>query len=114
MQRTEITDLVLDTLERRFESYAQSQIKLHTEYHEKLLSAVDQKLDSTIDKSIGKYVNGKIDKIQKTLDERLKPFESTRNWFVQFKDGATWVAGFITPLVIVGGAILWFINEVKR
>lgn len=106
MEKGEILDLVMDTLETRFESYAQTQIKMHTEYHEKLLSAVETQIKTT--------VNGKIDKIQKTLDERLRPFEDTRNWFVSFKSGATWLAGFITPLAIIGGVLMWVIKEIKQ
>lgn len=114
MNKPDIIDIVDDRLEKRFESYAQSQIKLHQEYHDKILVAIDEK----IGQSISKYVNGKIDKLnEKTdkqdiilerLDKSIQPFEYTRSWFVSFKDGVSWVAGFITPFGVIAGAI-WFI-----
>ncbi len=109
MEKSEVQSLIIDILEDRFESYVQTQIKLHQEYHEKLLLAVETQIKTT--------VNGKIDGIKKdiqALSEKIEPVDRTRKWFVQFKDGATWVAGFITPLAILGGAVLWFVNEIKK
>lgn len=111
MEYSKLVDTIDDRLEKRFESYAQSQIKLHTEYHQKLLSAVDEKLDSTIDKSIGKYVNGKIDKIQKQMDSQdvvlveVKSLVEKQKFIIQL-----W--GFLKVLggvaVSIGGAILMY------
>lgn len=95
MEREEIKNLVSDTLEKRFESYAQTQIKLHKEYHEEMLSAVEVQIKST--------VNGKIDKIQKTLDDM--------QWLADFTNGAGllrkplgWLVMFILGAVaLLGG-----------
>lgn len=111
MQEEDIKSLVVDVLEARFESYAQSQIKLHSEYHEKLLNAVDEKLDSTIDKSIGKYVNGKIDKIQRQMDSQdvvlveVKSLLEKQKFIIQLW-GFLKVVGGVA--VSIGGAILMY------
>lgn len=114
MNERNIINIVDDRLEKRFESYAQAQIKLHKDYHEKLLNSVDEKLDFNIEKSIGKYVNGKIDKLQKTVDERLQPYDDTRKWFTSFKQGSAWLAGFVTPWAIIGSAIIWFVHQIQK
>lgn len=108
MDTDSIKTIVIDTLEARFEAYAQSQIQLHNEYHKKLLAAVESQIKTT--------VNGKIDKIQTTLDKldsRIQPFEYTRGWFISFKDGIVWIAGFITPIAIIGGVLVWIYKIFK-
>lgn len=105
----EIISQIDDRLEKRFESYAQVQNALHKDLHDRLLIAVETQIKTT--------VNGKIDAIKKqldsqdivlkSLDERIKPFEEGVSWFSKSKTAITWLAGFITPLAIVGGAIMW-------
>lgn len=109
MNKDEVIDVVDDRISERFESLAQTLNKLHEDYHNKTVKAVEEQVKTT--------VNGKIDKIQKTLenqdiilkslDERIKPFEEGVSWFSKSKTAVTWLAGFITPLVIISGAVMW-------
>ncbi len=105
----EIQEKIEEFVEKRMESWVQVQQKLHEDYHQKMISAVEVQIKTT--------VNGKIDKIDKkidaqdvilkSLDERIKPFEDGVSWFSKSKTAITWLAGFITPIVIVSGAIIW-------
>lgn len=109
MRKEDVIDIVDDRISQRFESYAQAQIKIHEEYHSKIIQAVETQIKLT--------VNGKIDKIDKkmdaqdiilkSLDGRIKPFEATKTFFTNFKNGLVWLAGFITPIAIISGAIMW-------
>lgn len=105
-----------DRLERRFESYAQVQQKLHEDYHAKMLAGVEQQIKIT--------VNGKIDRIDKkmdaqdvilrSLDERIKPFEDGISWFTRAKNGAGWMAGFTGSLAIIGGSLIWILDKIRQ
>lgn len=109
MEKPEIIDIIDDRLELRFESYAQSQILLHNEYHEKMRQTVENQIQVT--------VNGKIDKIQKSIDnltEQITPVTDTRKWFSDLKSGAGWVAGFLTPLAIIGGMLMYVFKQIKQ
>lgn len=106
MQPDDIKDLIYDTLEQRFEAFAATQHELREDFQEKLLLAVENKIGAT--------VNGKIDKVQTTLnsqnivldqlDKRIQPFEYGRSWFTTFKEGIVWIAGVLTPL-----GVIWFV-----
>ena len=57
----DIIEKIDDRLEKRFESYAQVQQQLHQDFHDKLLLAVENKIDTK--------VNGKIDALKKDVGE---------------------------------------------
>jgi hypothetical protein len=115
MNPEELINVIDDRLEKRFESYAQVQQQLHESFHNKMLSAVETQIKTT--------VNGKIDRIDKkmdaqdiilkSLDERIKPFEDGVSWFTRAKNGAGWVAGFVGSIVVIGGGIMWLYNQFK-
>lgn len=116
MNKPETIDLIDDRMSKRFESLAKTMIELHEDHNKQMLEMVSKQIKETVNGKIDR-LNDKTDKqdeILKRLDERLQPFEYTRSWFMAFKDGVSWVAGFITPVVIVGGAVLWFVNEIKK
>lgn len=114
MKRDEITSIVDDRMSQRFESLAQTLNALHQDYHVKMLDAVE--------KQIKIVVNGKIDKIQTSLekqdtilaslDSRIKPFEDTKHWFQDAKKGAGWIAGFLTSITLIIGALMYIVKKI--
>lgn len=112
----ELISQIDDRLEKRFESYAQVQQRLHEDYHAKMLAGVEQQIKIT--------VNGKIDRIDKkmdaqdvilkSLDERIKPFEDGISWFTRAKNGAGWVAGFSASIALIWGSMVWIINQLNK
>lgn len=105
MQKVDIIDVIDDRLEARFESYAQSQIKIHQEYHDKLLAAVESQIKTT--------VNGKIDKIQisinevkedvKILREESTPAIKTTSFAKTFAKVVLYLCGAV---ISIGGATM--------
>ena len=116
MNPKDTTSLIDDRISNRFESWVQTQQKLHDEYHLKIVQAVEQQIKVT--------VNGKIDRIDKkmdaqdvilkSLDERIRPFEAGVGWVARTKEGLIWLAGFVTPMIIVGGAVLYLLEQVRK
>ena len=97
-----------DWLEKRFEGFVKSQNAMHKELHDKLLHAVETQIKTT--------VNGKIDRLTEQvtlLNEQIKPVNTTKKWFSDTKQGATWLAGFLTPWVIIGSAIIYITKLFK-
>lgn len=108
MKDEEVIDIVDDRLEKRFESYAQAQIKIHEEYHTKLLQAVKEEIKVT--------VNGKIDKIQKQMDTQ----DTTLNELKQLLEDKKFISQLWGFLKVVGGtamaigsAIIMY-NQIKQ
>lgn len=109
MDLSDVKDLVNDSLEKRFEGYAQTQIKLHEDYHEKLLLAVESQIKTT--------VNGKIDNLTKVgneLDKKMIIMQTTIDdmaWLAEFTKGAGllrkplgWLVMFVLGAVaLLGG-----------
>lgn len=116
MNQKEVVDIIDDRISQRFESFAQTMNALHKDSHDKIIIAVENKMDAKF--------NGKVDGIKKdmdeirmylkSLDERVKPFEDGVSWFTKTKNGVGWLAGFITPIAIVGGAIIFLIDLIKK
>lgn len=55
----------------------------------------------------------KLDEILQKLNERTEPLENTRTWFRLTKDWAIYWSGIVTPLIIIGGAIMWILGKIK-
>ena len=94
-----------DWMEKRFESFAQSQNALHRDLHAKLLLAVETQIKTT--------VNGKIDSIDKRMDvqdEMLKKLVADTAPLVEGKNTASSLFKFglwASPLAIIYGALKW-------
>jgi hypothetical protein len=105
MNKPEIIDVIDDRLSRRFEAYAQAQIKVHKDYHDKMVEAVESQIKVT--------VNGKIDKIQvsinevkedvKILREESTPAIKTTSFAKSFAKVVLYLCGAV---VSIGGAIM--------
>lgn len=116
MNHDKIVDLIDDRISQRFESWVQTQQKLHQDFHEKMITAVEQKMDAKF--------NGKVDNIKKqldsqdivlkSLDERIKPFEDGISWFTRAKNGAGWIAGFSASIALIWGSMVWIINQLNK
>lgn len=112
-----IQDVATDIVESRFESFAKTTLEVisdsHKKYHTETIKTIDEKLDSNIEKAIGKYVNGKIDKLTlmvQGLDIETKPAVTTVSFARTFGIVLLWVCGAI---ISVGGATLVLINLFK-
>jgi len=114
MRREEIEDIARDiasdVVEARFESFAKSTLDVisdsHKKYHAETIRTIDEKLDSNIEKSISKYVNGKIDNLTlmvQGLDKDTKPAVTTVSFAKTFGIVLLWICGAI---ISVGGATL--------
>lgn len=106
MQRSDILDLIDDRMNARVESLAQTMIKLHEDHNQQMLKMVSEQINTT--------VNGKIDKIQRLLEEldkRIIPFEENKKWWQKSKDGSAWLAGFVTSISLIATALFWLIKQ---
>ena len=107
--------LIDDRISQRFESWVQTQQKLHQDFHDKMITAVEQKMDAKF--------NGKVDNIKKqldnqdtilkSLDNRIKPFEDGVSWFTRARNGTGWVAGFLGAIALIWASLIWIIDHLK-
>lgn len=94
-----------DWMEKRFESFAQTQNSMYIDLHDKLLKAVEAQIKTT--------VNGKIDRLTEqvtALNEQIKPVNTTKQWFSSTGDFAKGAAGFLAPWVIIGAFLKWILH----
>lgn len=104
----DLLDKIDDRLERRFESYAQVQQKLHEQYHNQMIDAVESQIKITVNGKIDasrKENNERFDaqdKILKRLDSDTSPLIKAKSSVVDFFKALLWLCGFIS---VVGGAI---------
>lgn len=105
MNQEENISLIDDRISQRFESFVQTQNKLHEEFHKKMVDSVTDQIVKT--------VNGKIDGIKKQLDSQ----DITLNEIREQKKFITQLWGFLKflggVLVSLGGAIILYKNMFK-
>lgn len=123
-----------DYIELRLQSHSKAMDNVVNQLSKDFKSLKDD-IPSTIIDTIKVTVNGKIDKLQQEftanreaqekihdelskkmdlLSKQIAPFVETKHWFANFKTGATWIAGFITPLALIGGVLMYLIDQIKN
>lgn len=115
MKKEEIKVIVEDFAERRIEASIAVFNKLFLSSKEEIKKVVLENMDKKFNGNMER-LNVRMDKqdeILKRLDERLKPFENTRNWFQEAKGGLGWVAGFLTSITLIIGAVIYLIKWLK-
>lgn len=115
MKREEIKAIVEDFTEKRLESAIAVFNKLFLSSKEEIkqvvLDNMDKKFNGNMER-LNKRMDDQ-DEILKRLDERIKPFEMTRNWFQEARGGLGWVAGFLTSITLIVGAIIYLLKWLK-
>lgn len=115
MKREEIKEIVEDFTERRIEASIATFNKLFLSSKEEIKQVVLENMDKKFNGNMER-LNLRMDKqddILKRLDERLRPFEDTRNWFQEAKGGLGWVAGFLTSITLIIGAVIYLFKWLK-
>lgn len=113
--KKEVEELVNDFSEKRFQSIIGMFNELFLDHKEEMKRVVIENMDKKFNGNMEK-LNIRMDeqdKILKSLDQRIQPFEKTKNWFQMAKTGAIWIAGFITPITIIIAAIMYIKQWIK-
>ncbi len=94
-----------DFMNKRFESFVQSQNALFLDLKESLLLAVESQIKITVNGKIDKISDHlkKQDEVLNRLDTDTKPLIKGKNWFWDFFKAVLYIGGLITT---VGGAWL--------
>lgn len=83
-----------------------------------LIEHINKKIETVSDQLNVKMdtLNGEIKQMKDDiaeLKEDVKPLENTQAWFKITKDWAVYWSGLLTPLIVIGGVILWVYNKIK-
>ncbi len=114
-QDKHIEEVAKDFIEKRMESVIGVFNNLFLDHREEMKTLVIDNMDKKFNGNMEK-LNVRMDKqdiILKRLDERIKPFEETRTWFQDAKKGTGWVAGFLTSITLIVGAIIYLLKWTK-
>lgn len=122
----ELISQIDERIEKSRESMIQTFNKLFLDHKEEVKQTIKETVNGKIDKmsqenrGFHKQQEEENQKkfemltmILEKLDSRIKPFEEGVSWFTRAKNGAGWVAGFLTAITLIWASLGWLINHIK-